>query len=188
MKIKWFFASVIATVVFSACSFQKNLINPSPLTISTLPQLNGRYKISSLESVSEESPNYERKGFLREIDDKLLPNAFYAENAKQYSSCLTVLKDKRIKIACLEQQQVVMEWVLKCRLKKDGYLYLRNKNIKIAGLPYILGGVDAKRIRLAKTVEGDLIVDVVDHKSGALILIIGSSYTRKYRKTYVREN
>ncbi|MEE1945364.1 hypothetical protein VRU48_09605 [Pedobacter sp. KR3-3] len=185
MKAIPFLAALIAIVLCSACSFQKNLTNPNPLTSGNLTTLNGKYDIVSLENVSSPKPHRLGENFLQEIDRKLLKDTLAFDSTKKYGFELQVLTGKRLKINYLEDGKVARERILKTKLKSDGYLYLKNKNVGFVIVPYVFGALDVKKTRLTKTATGDLVFDVTNHVSGAIMLIgFLDGRTWKYRNVY----
>lgn len=77
--------------------------------------------------------------------------------------------------------------ILKVRLKKDGYLYLKNKNVGFFGVPYIFGALDIKKSRITIGKDKYLVVDFAKHRSAAALLIIELNFRNKnYRKKYER--
>ena len=104
---------------------------------------------------------------------------------KTYSFDLKVLNPKKLKVSYLENGEIFRERILKTKLKKDGYLYLKNKNVGFLLVPYIAGAIDIKRTRLTKSENGNIVFDVVNHRSGAfLIVVFLDGRTWKYRQEY----
>lgn len=183
---------LILVIVFQSCaSFDKELINPNPLNKENLSDLNGRYGIVYLESDSIKKRNknqvWVHKNFLKEIDRKLIKDTLKLDSLKTYAFDLKVLNPKKIQISYIENGIMFKERILKTKLKKDGYLYLKNKNVQFLLVPYIAGALDIKKTRLSKLKNGNLIFDVSNHRSGAALLIVFlDGKTWKYRQEYER--
>ncbi len=177
---------IISTLYFQSCaSFKKNLINQNPLTEKTLTDLNGKYGISNSKADSVSNNYWVYNNFLTEIDRKLLKDTLQFDTLKTYHVELKVLNKKKLKISYLENSIIFRERIIKTKLKSDGYLYLKNKNVGFLFVPYIAGAIDIKKTRLTTSKNGNLIFDIANHRSGAfLIFIFLDGQTRKYRYEY----
>jgi len=96
------------------------------------------------------------------------------------------LSSKRIKIEYIENGKVFRERILKTKLKRDGYLYLRNKNTQFMSIPFLAGAIDIKKARLTKSDNRSLIFDVANFRNGSALIIIGDTRIWKYRQEYER--
>ncbi len=175
--------------ILSSCSFQRELKNPSPLSANTLTVLNGTYTIKSTNADSVSKKYWMYNNFLTEIDRKILSDTLKIDSLKSYSFSLTILSNKLCKISYLENNMIIRERLLKTKLKRDGYLYLKNKNVAFIFVPYLAGALDIKKTRLTKSLNGDLIFDVVSHRSGAfLVVMFLDGRTWNYRNEYNKIN
>lgn len=183
---------LILTIVCQSCaSFDKELINPNYLNKENLTDLNGRYEIVYLESDSIKKRNKDlvwvHKNFFKEIDRKLIKDTLKIDSLKSYAFDLKVLDHKKIQIHYIENNKVFKERIIKTKLKKDGYLYLKNKNVQFLSVPYIAGALDVKKTRMTKLKNGNLIFDVTNHRSGAVFLVgFLNGKIWKYRQEYKR--
>lgn len=186
LKIK--IALYIGVLIFQSCaSFQKNVANPTLLNEKNITELNGKYKILNIEADSIQKKYWTHNNFFREIDSKKLKNTLKLDNLKTYEFELKVIDNKSINFKFLENGKVFKEIPLKGKLKKDGYFYLKNKNLSFWGVPYLAGSIHINKSRLSKTKEGNLIFDLARHQSGAFFLVVFlDGTTWKYRKTYER--
>lgn len=53
-------------------------------------------------------------------------------------------------------------------------------------LPYIAGGIDIKKTRFTLASDGNLLFDVMQHRSGAFLIIVADGRTWRYRNEYPR--
>lgn len=145
------------------------------MTKSNLSDLNGVYSIVQVgyDSINKKynRSTWVYQNFLKEIDRNLLKDTLQLDSLKYYDFELKVLNESELKIKYLENDQVFRERTLKTKLKKDGYLYLKNKNIGFVLVPYIAGAIDVKKGRLGLTDNGTLLFDYAHHRSGALMII-----------------
>ena len=94
------------------------------------------------------------------------------------------MSPKKIKIEYLENGKIFKERLVKANLKRDGYLYLRNKNTQFMWIPLIAGTIDVKKTRLTRRENGTLIFDVANFRYFAALVFIGDTRTWKYRQEY----
>lgn len=181
---------IVAISLTNCAAFDKNLKNPNSLQKNNLNKVNGLYDIEEMgfDSLSKLYPSnlfWVGNNFLREIDRKLLKDTLRIDSMKKYAFELKVINKKKLKITYLENDIIFRERFLKIKLKKDGYLYLKNKNIGFVLIPYIFGAVDVKRTRLTLDEEENLVLDVYNHRSGAIGGVGFLSWkTWRYRRTY----
>ena len=180
---------LVAICLTNCAAFDKNLTNSNQLQKNNLATLNGQYHITEIgfDSVSKKyhSQLWTRTNFLREIDRKLLKDTLQIDSMKQYSFALKVIHKKKIKITYFENGVIFRERFIKTKLKKDGYLYLKNKNIGFVLIPYVFGALDVKRTRLTLDQDENLVFDSYNHRSGA-VFIVGFLNVRTWRnrRTY----
>lgn len=176
-------------VAISSCSFRRDLINSSPLRENNLHQLNGVYDVRDEDADSVSKRYWMRNNFLTEIDRKILADTLKIDSLKSYAFKLSILSKKKMQISYIENNRVIRERYIKTKLKKDGYLYLKNKNLAFIFIPYLAGAIDIKKTRLSKSTTGELVFDIVSHRSGAFMLIIFlDGRTWHYRHSYKLKN
>ena len=61
------------------------------------------------------------------------------------------------------------------QLKDNGFIFLKNRNFRLTGIPYILGYYDIKKLELGLTNQKDLIINGIEQSEGALLFVLGSS-------------
>lgn len=187
MKNKIYVVLLIISAFFlqNCVSFEKNLTNNFPLNKNNLLKINGRYEILNLNADSISKLYWINNNFLTTIDRKLLKDTLKIDASKIYNFELSIINEKSLKIKYIENEKIIRERIIKTRLNKDGYIYLKNKNIGFKLIPYIFGGIDIKKTRISKSENGNLILDVANHTSGAALLVVFlDGKTRKYRNEY----
>lgn len=65
---------------------------------------------------------------------------------------------------------------------EDGKLLLKNKNFRLTGIPYLLGGYKVNKTALAKNDNGDLLLSAVQQDEGAILFIIPASLPKSHFK------
>lgn len=184
---------IVVTCLTNCAVYDKNLNNTNPLDKENIHQLNGQYHITEIgiDSVNQvyHSQMWTENNFLKEIDRKLLKDTLQLDSMKKYTVALKIINEKKLKITYLENDIVFRERFLKIKLKKDGYLHLKNKNIGFVLVPYIFGAVDVKRTRLTLDKDENLVFDVYNHRSGAIGGVgFLSGNTQRYRRLYQKIN
>ena len=181
---------IILTILCTGCvTFDKTLQNSNPLNIENVREINGKYAIvaknDSLNNYNQS--NWINNNFLSEIDRKVVFNIPKLDSTKIYFFDLEILNDKKISINFLENEQIIRNETLRYKLENDGYLYLKNKNVRPLLIPYIAGSIDISKTRLTLDKNSNLIFDSTNHRSGGFAIVIfagGSSWD--YRKEYER--
>lgn len=92
---------------------------------------------------------------------------------KKYKLTIRVLDKEKVNIGLWKNENLLIEKSIKFK-EKDNYICLKNNNIKLHNIPFILGGYDLMRARLALTDKGDLIIDTVRYGIGSLLFVIWS--------------
>ena len=157
------------------------------MTEKNITELNGKYKIINIEADSIKKKDWAYNNFYRTLDSKLSLQPTKLDTLKTYQFELKVLNKNRIQINYLENDKTFRERIIRGKLKKDGYFYLKNKNIRFWGIPYLAGAIHINKIRLSKTDSRNLIFDLTHHQSGAFFLFVFPGAANwKYRNTYER--
>jgi len=74
------------------------------------------------------------------------------------------------------------------KLTEHGFVKLKNRNLRLTGIPYILGYYDLKKVELGLTKEKDLIINGVEKGEGALLFIFGYGPPKhEFQFTYRRK-
>jgi hypothetical protein len=91
-----------------------------------------------------------------------------------------------LQIDFLKKNDTVKSQTIKYKFKDDGFLHLKNRNTIISGIPYIFGGIDVKKVRIALNQNNDLILNDIFDSSGALLLIFGDAKVWEETNIYLR--
>ncbi|WP_426432129.1 hypothetical protein ACPX19_06150 [Winogradskyella sp. HB-48] len=183
---------LLFAILFQNCaSFDKEFVNPNPLKTQNLHKIEGTYDIANIvfDSIKNKKIPYfnTHTNFFKEIDRKLIKDTLGLNNANDYKFELKILSQKKIKISYLKNGEIIRERDIKTKLKKDGFLYLSNKNLQFLGVPYIFGAFDIKKTRLTLSKNNNLIFDVSNTRSGAGLLIVFLTYKEwQYKREYKR--
>jgi len=189
---------MILILTTSCASFPKRVLT-SPIDKTNLSHLNGTYSLkhnhasSTTDSTSmwnlseaELSSNYT---FFDELNNGVFVKSMKIDTSKQYKFTLKILNSKKMQSDYFENDSIIRSNRIRYKLKKDGFVYLRHRNFKIMGIPYLFGGFDKKRNRLNLTTDNNLHFETSEFMSGGLFLLkVVPLYKRKYQKIYIRIN
>ena len=194
--IKIFLFVLIIISIVSCASFPKVIVNPYIINEENINSLNGRYSINEINRISltdSASFSYSKTdiGFkhtiFNEIDSRLFTKSIDIDSSERYFCELKVLNSNKIELNFLENEKSIRQYIIKCKLKEDGYLYLKNKNFKIKGIPYLFGEFNIKRNRITLNKENNLIFECSEFSSGGVALLMVYPVGKaKYQKTYKR--
>lgn len=180
---------LILTLTIQSCAtFPKSTANKQLLTENNLKRINGQYKVravkdSLLDNTYIDHHNAFEKFYRGKVRGSRDTMKF--DNLDNYTFAIKLIENNQIEVDYLKDKISFRKFTLECDFKEDGYLYLKNKNFKILGVPYLFGGIDIRKIRLC-AVDNYLIIEEVYHSSGATLLIFGDSKTWNYINKYER--
>lgn len=159
------------------------------LTKSTINSIEGNFKnipISKLNYRDNKDTSYFFDGrFSKELNRNMLNETLINDSTSSFE--LKVLPNQSLQINYLKENGNIYSQEIPFKLKKDGFLYLKNENLKPILVPFIVGAIDLKKVRISKNLSGQLISDVYNHRSGALLLIAFLNFTTTERR-YIYEN
>lgn len=188
LLLQIFILLILTLTVQSCATFPKSTANQNKLTENNLTRINGQYKIRSENDSFTVNTHivyhnafekfYRRKGRSSKDTTKI-------DDLDNYSFEIKQLGNKQIEITYLKDKVCFRKYTLDYKLKNDGYVYLKNKNFKTSGIPYLFGGIDIKKLRL-NSIDNYLVIEEVYHSSGAILLIFGDSKTWNYINRYER--
>lgn len=184
------FCILILFLLTGCATFPKEFKSSQPITKGNLSKLNGEFGVNALEDTIQNEYNIPFRNAYRKFYrgfGKMERDTFEVANLKPYSFSIEVLNQSELKISYLKNNIVFKKFNLEYKLKDDGYIYLKNRNLHISGIPFLLGGNDLKRLRLAVE-PNNLIIEEVYHTSGGFIILFTDFKTWEYRNTYRRLN
>ncbi len=99
---------------------------------------------------------------------------------------IEVLSDKRLKLDFILDKDILKSTTLKYRLRNNGFIKLRNRNFRIAGIPYIFGEYESIKFELGLTQNNDLIVHGYKDQAGGILIVLSSGRAFSVKKIYKR--
>ena len=184
--------------MISCATFPKTVENQHIINKENVNSLNGKYSIKEIYRSSltdSASFSYSAKDiggprtFFDEIDNRMLAKPIEIDSFKSYCFVLKVLNSKHIEIGYLENETRIRQQTIKYKLKDDGYLYVKYRNFKIRGIPYLFGDFDHKKIRLTLNKDENLLLQTSKFSSGGVaLLMVYPVGKEKYLKIYERKD
>lgn len=189
------FVLIISSIV-SCANFPKAIVNPYIINEENINSVNGKYYFKELNRSSltdSTSFSYSKTDigfthtFFDEIDSRLFTKPIEIDSSESYSFELKVLNSKRIELNYLENEKTIRHHIIKYKIKDDGYLYIKNRNFKIKGIPYLFGEFNVKKNRITLNKENNLIFESSEFSSGGVALLMVYPVGKaKYQKIYER--
>ncbi|REG88753.1 hypothetical protein [Flavobacterium aquicola] len=99
---------------------------------------------------------------------------------------ISILSERELNLDFIKNDKTLKSQRLKYKFKKDGFLYIKNRNTLISGIPFIFGGVDVRKVRIALNENNDLLLNDVFDSSGAFLLIFGDAKVWEETNVYKR--
>ncbi|WP_428228524.1 hypothetical protein [Flavobacterium sp.] len=130
--------------------------------------LSGNY-INSYNNITNESLKFEDR-------DSIL------KGTTIYHIELNLVDNTALNIELFKNNYSIKKQQIKGILKKDGMFYLDNKFLKCTGIPYLFGGCNNNKRRIAISKNNNLIVNEAVDNTGALLFLLwgGLSYNSAY--------
>lgn len=189
---------LICLLYVSCASFPKQHNPGKGLSLNTLKQLEGDYRVEHYTTKPTKDStavwNFSEPDLGRyptlfdEINNGLFVKEFRVDPEKTYCVSIHSVTNQKLRMYYYENNILIKQNTLRFRLKDDGYLYLRYRNFKIIGLPYLLGGIKLKRNRITLDDDHNLVFETSEVTSGGVILlfVFNPVFKSKYEKIYQR--
>ncbi|MBE0392210.1 hypothetical protein HNQ02_003153 [Flavobacterium sp. 7E] len=185
--MKKYFIILISILFISCASFGDEKSKFQKINISNVTTLNGNYSVFAIKKSNKSYPyfdNANEKFYRKYGRDKSDTIKFDTINGGDFK--ILVKNEKEINLEFIANNKILKSQTLKYKIKDDGFLHIKNKNTLIWGIPYLFGGVDVRKVRIALSENNDLIINDVFDSSGAFLLIFGDAKvwerTNKYKR------
>ena len=179
------FIFILPLFTISCATFEKT-IAPQKLDKENLQKINGVYNNKNLTG---------RWFCLTDVFDRNTSILYFITDKEKYNNnevkvALNIVSDKRINVKVIDSvtEKIIFDKNLRCRLKRDGYLYLKHKSFMIDGIPLICGGFNVQKSRMYINSDGILNVESrCFFISSALVILIGGSGTETINSTFKKQ-
>lgn len=164
-RLIFYFSILFVTV---SCAGFRNVDPPVGLNKNNVENINGIYKNFPLS----------KNGFyVRTLTDVLDRNNNMFNWTEKYNNDdikirLEMVEKNRLHVEISESEKTLFSKNLKVKLKKDGFLYLKEKRFMLDGIPLVLGGWNLQKSRFAIDSNNNLrIQSNYFYCNGVLVLI-----------------
>jgi hypothetical protein len=180
--------SLLNCASFSAKNFKNDYtsINPGNLhsfdgkfSFSPIKKFDKKTEHSNIENLKKYINSY---NFITNESIKFNDIDSILNGTINYQIELKIITDKELSVELFKNNQSIKKQQIKGELKKDGMFYLDNKFLKCTGIPYLFGGCQNNKRRIAISKNNNLIVNEALDNTGALLFLFwaGPSYNSTY--------
>lgn len=151
------------------------------LNASNVEKLNGTY--TNFPVTQDSSLSYQ----------SLSHNLNWRENKKGQDTLqisevkIQIMDEEYLDLSYLDKQKVVYTKRIKYRLQKNGFVFLKNKNLRVIGIPYILGEYDVNKFELGLNANEDLIINGFTREGGGVLIVLSSGWGYAVNQKYLRQ-
>jgi hypothetical protein len=198
MKINICLSILILNLLFGCATFSKKVTfeNQIVLKRETISKINGFYDIKSLKSIWKfenlkpdlvENDSINRFPLYITIKTN---NEYRNGTNANLENCkvkVEVQDEKTIAFSLLEGENVIDNIEVEYKIRKDGYLYLKNENFKTKWIPGLCGNFELNRTRIGINEENNLILNHSYFIYGAVLFIIGDTKSTEFGSEYKRK-
>ena len=188
---------LVLSLAFGCATFPKKRAPSNIIRLDSVQQLNGKYSMREIYSGPtkdttsawnfSESDSGHNPTFFDEINNGMFVKHIKTDTSNSYTFTLEILNSKQIEIKYCKDDYIIRQNQIRYKLKDDGYFYLKNRNFKIKGIPYVLGGFFYKRNRITLNTDNNLLFETSEFMSVGMFLLRVAPYSKmKYEKIYQR--
>lgn len=187
---EWKVLLLIFTLSATSCaSFNNNIFNDNSGSTENqkIEVFNGKFSIIPDEHFGDYNPliaankdYYTLLQFLSEEhqkNDSLLINSL---------ARFSVFDDNTLLIHFIQGKSITDKFILKGKLRSNGYFYLDEKEGNCIGIPYFFGGCYQKKMRIGIDKRKNLLIQVAEINKGALLFIFFKGYAYNMAFSYKR--
>ncbi len=199
IKIRLILLILILETTFGCASFSEKVAfkNQFVLKDETINKLNGFYEIGSLKAIRKyENTKVEKIEYdsinryslfevLRETNPTLREDI--KTDTKNYKIKVRIVYKDRISFCLLKNENKIDSISLNYKIRKDGFIYLKNKNFKTKWIPLVCGNFEINRTKIGLTNENNLILSNSYFIYGAVLFIIGDTRKSNFSSEYKRK-
>lgn len=172
------FIFLIFIGLFYSCASIKKYDETDLKPINNISEIEGEYSNRAFEN-----ENLKYKTVQNIIDfRKKIKDTTEFESVK-----IIVLDNKNIQFTFKAKNEKEAKYETEYELKENGFIYLKNNNFRLTGLPYIFGGYQINKTELGLTKQNELVLNGIKIDEGAILVILPASipktnFTNKYKR------
>ena len=185
--MKNYYFLFLSFIIISCGVFRDKQENYQRIDSNNIVKLNGTYSIFASKNLNTENSYFSNanekfyRKYGRGKTDTIKFDIISEANFK-----ILIKNKNEIKLEFFKNNEIIKTQTLKYKFKEDGFLYVKNKNTLIWGIPFLFGGVDVKKVRIALTKNNNLLINNVYDSSGAYLLIFGDAKVWENTNEYQR--
>lgn len=176
---------IISIVSLASCASFNNKISKKEsikLTKETIHNINGTYEFQPFKSFGASGKRvYDIDTDTESIDFYILGTRLTFGPKSSYTVDVRVISKNEISFTFKNKDTLVFETTIKMKLRSNGLVYLKNKHVKVKGIPFVFGGITSNKMRIGLSKEGNLLLNYAyDSFASILIMAGGNSYNRSH--------
>jgi len=187
--MKYLYLILLSSLFLSCGVFKNKPKNIVKVNSENANKLNGTYSVFAFDKLKSEYPYFDNAN-----------NKFYRKYGRGQRDTISfdtisggrfkikIIDNRKLQIDFIKKDDIVRSQTIEYKFKDDGFLYIKNRNTIIRGIPYIFGGVDVRKVRIALNQNNDLILNDIFDSSSALLLIFGDAKVWEETNIYLRIN
>ena len=198
MKIKVLLSILILNLLFGCATFSDKVVfkNQVVLKRENISKINGFYEINSVKSIWKfenlkpeilENDTINRFPLYTTLKTNHGYRNWSDSNLENYKVGIEIQNEKIISFSLLDGEKIIDNIKLDYKIKKDGYIYLKNKNFKTKWVPGLCGNLELERTRIGINKKNNLILNNSYFIYGAVLFIIGDTKSTKFGSEYKRK-
>jgi hypothetical protein len=145
--------------------------------------------ITHVKQIEGEFKNFDNDSLelrYNSLNGKLNWRARQIDTTQFTSVKFKILNEKRLKLDFMLEEDLVKSKIIKYRLRNNGFIKLRNRNLKVTGIPYIFGGYEMEKYDIGLTKTGDLILHGYNERAGGFLIVLSGGNAFKVKRTFER--
>ena len=199
MKEKLCLIILILTTLFGCASFSKKTTfnNQIILKKESVSKLNGIYEIGSIKAIQKfentkreviEYDSLNRFSLFETIKEtKQVLREEIKNNIKNYKVKILIENENIISFSLLKNELKIDSIKMNYKIRKDGFIYLKNKNFRTMWVPVLCGNFEVDRTKVGINDSNNLILSNSYFLYGAILVIIGDTKKSNFSSEYKRK-
>ena len=190
---------LILGTLLSCASFSEKVAfnNQIILKKESISKINGTYEIGSLTAIRKfentkpkriENDSLNRFSLfetIKETNQELRDNI--NKDIKNYKVKIEIVNDKRISFSLLKNEMKIDSIEMNFKIRKDGFLYLKNNNFRTELIPILCGNFEVERTKIGINRDNNLTISNSYFLYGAILIIIGDTKKSNFSSEYKRK-
>ena len=170
--------AIILVSMYSCATFERGYkkIDKQKITAQNISLINGTYPIYPVAEINDKVKKdtiLQNEKTFRNIYSELTNNNKKLDS--EYTFTLNSI-DNYVSFSLLKGDTIIESKKIKVKIKRNGFVYLKNTKTGFNGIPYLFGGSNQVRTRLGLSNNGELIVNKAYDATGAFLFFFWAGY------------